>query len=150
MDHHDDPFGRIREVGLQLAGIVEGTSYGTPALRVGKRLLCRMKDDPDTLVLMLGSMDEKELLMAAESQRFFETPHYVGWPVVLLRLSKTSDKRLRELLTENWRRLATARMRAAQDSGAAQRSARATGAARPRKRPSRRSPRSSREQGGHV
>jgi hypothetical protein len=140
MSQRHDPFGRVREFGLQLAGIVEGTSYGTAALRVGKKLLCRMKDDPDTLVLMLGSMDEKELLMAEEPERFFETPHYVGWPVVLLRLSKTSDERLRELLTENWRRLATARMRATQDGGTAPRSARPAKAARPRTRVSRSRP----------
>lgn len=117
-----DPFARVRHIGLALPGIVEGTSYGTPALRVGKKLLCRMKDDADTLVLLLGSMDEKELLMAEEPERFFETPHYVGWPVVLLRLGKVSEKRLRELLTDNWRRLATARMRATLESGTAPRS----------------------------
>src|SRR6187402_1146531 len=36
-----------------LTGVEVGTSYGTPALRVGKNLMCRLREDGETL--MLGS-----------------------------------------------------------------------------------------------
>jgi hypothetical protein len=47
-------FEDVRQMGLALPGVEEGTSYGTPALKVGKKLLARLKEDGETLVLKLG------------------------------------------------------------------------------------------------
>ena len=84
-----------------LAGIEVGTSYGTPALRVGGKLFLRMKD-ADTIVLF-GPMEEKEMLLAAEPAIHFETDHYKGWPAWLARLAKISDAELRHRLERAWR-----------------------------------------------
>lgn len=88
-----------------------GTSYGTPALKVGGRLFMRMKK-PDTIVL-LGPMEVKEMLMAADPAIYFETDHYKGWPAWLVRLSKIGDAELKHRLEHAWRHKAGMRMIAA-------------------------------------
>ncbi len=85
-----------------------GTSYGTPALRVGGRSFMRMKD-PDTMVL-LGPMEEKEMLLAAAPAIYFETDHYKGWPAWLVRLSKIGDAELKHRLERAWRHKAPKRL----------------------------------------
>lgn len=108
-----DFFARVRELGLRLPGVEVSTSYGTPSLKVSKKFLCRMKEDGETLVLKLGAMEEKEMLMEQQPDIFFETPHYVGWSGVLVRLSRIGDAELARLLEECWRRCAGKRLLAA-------------------------------------
>lgn len=52
------------------------------------KFLCRVKD-PDTVVLMCP-LEEKEMLMAAAPDIYFETDHYKGWPAVLARIHTIS------------------------------------------------------------
>jgi hypothetical protein len=95
-------FEALREIALALPGVVEGTSYGTPAFRVGKKFLARMKEDGETLVVRIG-FDEREALLQAEPAIFFITEHYQGYPAVLVRLAKVDLDQLREVLLEAWR-----------------------------------------------
>ncbi len=74
---------------LGLAGLEEGTSYGTPALKAKGKLLVRVKD-ADTLVCMCPH-EEKTMLMQADPALFYESDHYRGYPAVLLRLSAADD-----------------------------------------------------------
>jgi hypothetical protein len=70
--------------------------------------LVRLRDDDlATLVLPTG---EKEALLADDRGIFFSTPHYDGYPTILVRLPKISEKELRELLTEAWRMKAPPRV----------------------------------------
>jgi hypothetical protein len=48
-------------------------------------------------------MDEKEALLASAPDRFFETPHYDGSPMILVRLSAIDEDELREVITDSWR-----------------------------------------------
>jgi len=93
--------GRLRNAATGLPEVEEGTSYGTPALKVRKKLLCRVKD-PDTVVLMCP-LEEKELLMAAAPDIYFETDHYKGWPAVLVRIRAISDDEFAHRLALTWR-----------------------------------------------
>ena len=74
----DDSFRRIASLASHLPGVEESTSYGTPALRVRKKLLARMKEDGETVVIPTGSIDEKEFLIATEPDLYFQTPHYAA------------------------------------------------------------------------
>ncbi len=108
-------FRDIERLASALPGITVGTSYGTPALRVGKRFMARLTDkDPDVLVLTPVEDDEQRFLMETQPDVFFKTPHYVGHPSILIRLSKVDPTQLSDLLEEAWRRLATKTMLAAQ------------------------------------
>ncbi len=92
----------------QWPDVVESQSYGTPALKVQKKLLVRVKDG-DTLVF-LCPLDEKERLLKCESKIYFETDHYKGYPAILVRLSTASDDELRVALERAWRMQAPKRI----------------------------------------
>jgi hypothetical protein len=90
----------ILELASALPEIEESTSYGTPALKVRGKLIARLWEDGETLVLRVGS--EREALMLAEPEKFFTTAHYENYPWVLVRLARVGADELRALLTEAW------------------------------------------------
>ncbi len=87
----------IRRVALSLPGVEEGTSYGTPAWRAGKRLLARLHQDGSSIVLKVGN-ETRDHLLQADPQTFFVTDHYLGYPTVLAHLDRLSAADLRKLL----------------------------------------------------
>ena len=96
---------QFRDIALSLPGVEEGTSYGTLAFRVGKKFLVRVREDNESLALKIG-FDLRDLLLAADPKVFFTTDHYRGYPTVLVHLETIDAGRLREVLTDAWRRLA--------------------------------------------
>lgn len=95
-------FETVRELALELPGVAEGTAYGTPALRVKGKFLARLREDGETLVVKLD-FDSREMLLQADSEVFFTTPHYDGYPSVLVRLAAIERDALQEILVTAWR-----------------------------------------------
>ena len=108
-------FSTVRQLFHSLPGVVEGTSYGTPGFRLRGRLLARLQEDDETLVL---SSDDRELLIDSDPATFFVTPHYQDYPRVLVRLKKVKREMLRELIEKAWRAVASARQIKELESGA--------------------------------
>jgi hypothetical protein len=104
----------VRRIGLALPGVEEGTSYGTPALKVKGKLMARLKEDGETVVLRV-SLFERPYLLEAEPDIFFITDHYRDWPSVLLRLPAVTETRLREAVIDSWRFVAPPKLVAAFD-----------------------------------
>ncbi len=102
-------FDTVRQLALALPGVEEYLCYGTPAFRVGKKLLARLREDGDTLVLKIED-SRRELLLQVDPQTYFMEPHYLGYPVVLLRLSRVKADSLARLLEDGWRMLAPKRL----------------------------------------
>jgi hypothetical protein len=109
----------VRRVALSLPETTEKPSYGTPGFRVKDRLFARVREEGDVLVLWCADELEKEAMIGAEPDRFFTTPHYDGYPMVLVRFASLDQEELAELLTEAWRVRAPSRLRAAFDAGGA-------------------------------
>jgi hypothetical protein len=109
-------FEEVREIALALPRVEEGKSYGTPAFRVGKKFLARLKEDGETLVVRIG-FDEREVLMQVDPATFYITDHYRGYPAVLVRLANIDPERLGEVLLEAWRNHAPKRLLAELDRG---------------------------------
>lgn len=103
-------FETVRREALALPGAEEGTSYGTPAFRVGGRLFVRLHEDGESLVLRMD-FDAREALIKADPRAFHLTDHYLGYPMLLLRFARVSRARLRELLAGSWREVAPKRLR---------------------------------------
>lgn len=108
-------FEAVRHAALALPDVEEGTSYGTPAFRVKKKLFARMREEGEDLVLRVGD-DLRDVLLATESDVFHQTPHYVGHPYVLARLAVISEPRLASIVEEAWRSVASARLVATLES----------------------------------
>ena len=59
----------------------------------------------DVLMFRVADLDVKDLLLADERGLFFTTPHFNGYPAVLMRipsLRKMRDDELRDLVAEAW------------------------------------------------
>ena len=110
--HGTVTFDTVRQLALALPGVEEYLCYGTPAFRVGKKLLARLREDGETLVLKIED-SRRELLLQVDPQTYFMEPHYLGYPVVLLRLSRVKADSLARLLEDGWRMLAPKRLLAA-------------------------------------
>jgi hypothetical protein len=98
------------QLGLRLPGVEVSTSYGTPALKVGGKLMARLWEDGQTLVLVRIGFDQRELLMDVEPEVFFLTPHYQDYPSVLVRLPKAEPAMIEGLLEQIWREVAPRRL----------------------------------------
>ena len=79
------------------------TSYGTPSLKVKGKFMCRLRTDPDALVVRVLDLADREALLQGKPKVFFSTPHYDGYPYVLVRLDKVHPLQLAELLEDAWR-----------------------------------------------
>lgn len=97
-------------IGSRFPGVEVGKSWGTPALKVKAKFLCRMRTNPDALVLRVIHMGEREALLQGDPETFFITPHYDGYPAVLVRLDKVDPTELAELLEDAWRTQAPKRL----------------------------------------
>lgn len=107
-------FDKLRSAATGLAEVTEGTSYGTPSLHLRKKFLCRVKD-AQTIAIMCPRED-KELLIEAEPAIYFETAHYKGWPVVLVRIDIIGQSELQHRLKQAWLMQAPKRLAKAHDT----------------------------------
>jgi hypothetical protein len=100
----------VRRMALAWPGVEDGTSYGTPALKVKGKFLARLREDGDSLVIKDIDVDERGMLMEAEPDVFYVTDHYKGWPMVLVRLSKAHPRKVEALLFRSWKTTAPKRL----------------------------------------
>ena len=66
-------------------------------------MICRLRTDPDALVLRVTDLGEREALLQGQPEAFFSTPHYDGYPYVLVRLDAVDPVELDELIEDAWR-----------------------------------------------
>ena len=69
-----------------------------------------MKEDGESVVFRV-SFDERELLMQTKPDIFFITDHYLGYPAVLLRMSKASKKEAADIVEMAWQFVAPKRLK---------------------------------------
>jgi hypothetical protein len=104
-------------IGSRFPGIVEATSFGTPSLKVRDKFLCRMRTNPDALVVRTIDLADRDALVKGDPDVFFITPHYESYPAVLVRLDVVDAAMLAELVEDAWRLQAAKRVVAAFDAG---------------------------------
>jgi hypothetical protein len=104
-------------IGTRFPGVEEGTSYGTPSLSVRKKFLCRLRTNPDALVVRTIDLEDQQALLKGQPDVFFITPHYVNYPAVLVRMDVVGREQLAELIEDAWRLQAAKRVVAAFDAG---------------------------------
>lgn len=90
-------FGDVRKIALGLPGVEEGTSYGTAAFKAGGKLIARLKEDGESLVVGT-TFEERAEMMAAEPETYYITDHYLNYAWVLVRLPRVHPDAMRDLL----------------------------------------------------
>ena len=107
----------VRRIALSLPETTEKPWFGTPGFRVKDKGFLRVRTEAEGgLVVFVSDLGEKEALLASDPDRFFTTPHYDGWPVVLVNLAAVDLDELEELITESWRQRAPKRLLKAFDA----------------------------------
>ncbi len=111
-------FDTVRSIALEMPGVEDSTAYGNLALKAhGKLLACaptHRSAEPGSLVVRVDLNDRTQLLAEAPDV-YYVTEHYVGYPSVLVRLSRVDADVLRDLLHMAYRfvtRKAASRSRA--------------------------------------
>jgi hypothetical protein len=114
-----DNFDQVRKIGLALPDVEESTMYGTPALKIrGKLIACiasHKSVEPGTLAVRI-SFDRRAELLETDPDVYYLKDHYVGYPCVLVRLSRIHPDALRDLLGMSWKFVSLS-LRAAPRSG---------------------------------
>ena len=100
-------FDDVRKLALAWPEVEDGTSYGTSALKVRKKMLVRLKEDGDSLVMPSVPFDERDMLVETQPKVFYFTDHYRDYPMVLIRLSKAKRTTVEPFLRRRWRELAS-------------------------------------------
>ena len=93
---------------------MEGTSYGTSAFHVRKKLFVRLHQSGQSIVIMIDLV-EREALVELDPETCFITEHYLNYPAMLVRLATVRPKALRELIEDSWRSRAPANLVAEYD-----------------------------------
>ncbi len=99
----------VRRIALSLADVT-GDEAGT-TYHVGKTGIAwpyRERVHPkrarvprlDIFVIRVADEDDKQALLEGEPHVFFATPHYDGYPAIMVRLAEIDEARLTELLMD--------------------------------------------------
>ena len=106
----------VRRIALGLPEATEGTAYGSLAWKVGDKLFVWERplrkadlaalgpDAPDGPILgaRVEHLVAKEALVADPYGVYFTTPHFDGYPAILVRLDAIPLEDLDELVVEAW------------------------------------------------
>jgi hypothetical protein len=96
----------VRRAVAGLAGVEESTSYGGPAWKVKKKLICcqatNKQAEPGSLVVRVD-FETRDALIAEAPDTYYVKPHYVNYECVLVRLARVEEGALRDLLRGSWR-----------------------------------------------
>jgi hypothetical protein len=107
----------VRRIALSLPETDEHASYGgRPSFRVRKKGFVSIHDDGVTCGIWVASLEEKEALLASDSEKFYTTAHHDNYATVLVRYAAVGVDELRELITDAWRLKAPKRVVAAFDA----------------------------------
>jgi len=97
---------QFEKIALSFDGVEKGTSYGKPAFLLAKKFFTRLRSEDASVVVPLGSFDQRDMLLEVEPAIFHLTSHYKDYPIVLARLAALDTATLKGLLQQHWQRCA--------------------------------------------
>ena len=96
----------VTTIGLRLPKTEVSTWYGTPGMKVAGKGFLRLRTEAEGGLVVLCDPNKKGVLLRSGDPAFYTTPHYDGYPAVLVNLKKVKRAALVDLITESWRRKA--------------------------------------------
>ncbi len=83
---------------LAQEGAELSTSYRQPAVKVNGHFVLGVGHEPDTSFVLRLELGPVEMLMETHPDTFWQTPHYVGWPAVLVRYDGPAEETVRNMI----------------------------------------------------
>jgi hypothetical protein len=128
-------FDTVREIGLSLADVVDGTAYGAAALKLrGKLLACvptNKSAEANSLVVRID-LEHRAELLRQQPGVYYITDHYAPHATLLVRLSKITRTDLKELLRDACRFVSSSASNAARPTRLPKRASRGSAARKKR------------------
>jgi hypothetical protein len=106
----------VTTIALALPKTEAATWYGTPGVKVAGKGFLRLRTEAEGGLVVFCHPDKKAALLRSGDPAFYETPHYEGYPAVLVNLKKVKRVELKHLVVESWRRKAPLKLLKAFDS----------------------------------
>ena len=101
-----------RRLALALPEVVEGVCFGTPTFYLRGKLMLRLREDLETLVVKLP-LEQRETLLESDPDIFSLTEHYRNYPAILVSLPNIGLARLAEMIDGAWKVVASRKQHAA-------------------------------------
>src|SRR3954465_7065083 len=73
-------YRKVCEIARKLPGVEESSSYGTPALKVKGRFMCRLRSEAEGALAIGCDFRARQILLQADPGVFFVTDHYLNYP----------------------------------------------------------------------
>ena len=103
-------FALVEAIARTLPEVEVSIYWGQPALKAkGQMLVCMASHssaEPNSLVVRMAIPD-RDALVEEEPETYYLKDHYVGYPCVLVRLSRVHPDALRDLVTGAYRYILT-------------------------------------------
>ena len=96
-----DDWEEVKAFSLSLPDTELSTSYGRPAVKLRGKAFVYPGREAGSFAIA-SPLDEKEMLMLTDPGTFWETPHYSGWPAVLVRFGSPERERIEAVITRAW------------------------------------------------
>lgn len=95
-----DAWDKVVAFALTLPGTVAATSWGGPAVAIAAngRAFIYPGRERDTSFALAIDLDTIELLKDTEPETYWQSPHYEGWPAVLVRFDSPDPERVRQVI----------------------------------------------------
>lgn len=100
----------VRELASGFPEAEEDTSHRQPAFRVRRKLFVWMSPHEKGALCVRVDPDEKPFLLESDPDVYFTTPHYEGYPAVLIRLERIGREQLAERIEDAWLQRAPKRL----------------------------------------
>ena len=92
----------VRELARVFPEAEEDISHSQPAFRVRGKLFAWMSPHEQGAFVVRVDPDEKEFLIQSQPEVYFSTPHYAGYPAVLVHLDRIDRDELAERIEDAW------------------------------------------------
>jgi len=114
----DWPGLRAFALGLDLPEVTDAVSWGNPTLKAHGKLWCWWSPYVDAAVFK-GSIEEREMLQAADPATFLHHDHYAKHGLILVAAGRIDPGWAEERLRRTWREMAPKRWLKAWEAGPA-------------------------------
>jgi hypothetical protein len=92
----------VRELARAFPEAEEDTTHSQPAFRVRGKLFVWMSPHEKGALCVRIDPAEKPFLLESDPETYYTTPHYEGYPAVLIRLAHVEREQLAERIEDAW------------------------------------------------
>ena len=96
----------LKKIALSFPQANETLHYGKPSFMVGKKFFTRLRAEDNSLVLVVGDIESRDLMLELDPKTYHITEHYRNYPAILVRMERIKPEEARAMLERRWCQIA--------------------------------------------